>query len=74
MTKVQVTYELDGPVDEAVMDRINRVHGVYGIQAAQLSPAMDSLLVMYDATRMGLDDVDQTLHSAGLRVRRTSVA
>ena len=73
MTKVQVTYELDGPVDEAVMEKIGRVHGVYGIQAAQLSPAMDLLIVQYDATRMGLDDVDQTLHSAGLRVRRVSV-
>jgi len=70
MTKLQVTYELDGPVDEAVMDKINAVHGVYGIQAAQLSPAMDLLVVLYDATRMKPDDVDQTLHSAGLRVRR----
>ena len=70
MTTVQVTYQLDGPVDEAVMELINRVHGVYGLQAVQLSPTLDSLLVQYDATRMGLDDVDRTLHSAGLRVRR----
>ena len=74
MTKVQVTYELDGLVDEAVMEKINRVHGVYGIQSAQLSPAMNSLIVLYDATRMALDDVDQTLHSAGLRVRRVAIA
>lgn len=71
MTKVQVTYELDGPVDEAVMEKINRVHGVYGIQGAQLSAAMDALVVQYDATRMKPDDVDRTLHSCGLRVRRT---
>ena len=73
MTKVQVTYELAGPVDEAVMEKINRVHGVYGIQGAQLSPAMDLLTVQYDATRMGPDDVDQTLHAAGLAVRRLFV-
>jgi hypothetical protein len=72
MTKVQVTYQLDGPVDEAVMEKIDRVHGVYGIQAARLSPAMDSLLVQYDATRMGPDDVDRTLHAAGLAVRRAA--
>jgi allophanate hydrolase subunit 1 len=72
MTKVQVTYQLDGPVDEAVMERISRVHGVYGLQAVQLSPAMDSLFVQYDATRMKLEDVDQTLHSAGLPVRRVA--
>jgi allophanate hydrolase subunit 1 len=72
MTKVQVTYKLDGPADEALMERIDRVHGVYGLQAVQLSPAMDSLLVQYDATRMKLEDVDRTLHSAGLSVRRVA--
>jgi allophanate hydrolase subunit 1 len=72
MTKVQVTYQLDGPVDEAVMERISQVHGVYGLQAVQLSPSMDSLLVQYDASRMKLEDVDQTLHSAGLPVRRVT--
>jgi allophanate hydrolase subunit 1 len=69
---VQVTYQLDGPADEAVLERISRVHGVYGIQAVQLSPAMDSLLVQYDATRMKLEDVDRTLRSAGLPVRRVT--
>lgn len=73
MTKVQVTYELDGLVDEAAMEKINRVHGVYGIQGAQLSPAMDTLIVQYDATRMKPDDVDRTLHSTGLAVRRVVV-
>lgn len=72
MTKVQVTYKLDGPADEAVVEGINRLHSVYGLQAAQLSPAMDSLVVLYDATRMKPEDVDQTLHSAGLRVRRVA--
>jgi len=74
MTKVQVTYDLDGPVDEAVLERIDRIHGVYGIQAARLSPALDSLLVQYDATRMKPEDVDRTLHAAGLAVRRKQAA
>lgn len=72
MTKVQVVYQLDGPADEALMERIDRVHSVYGIQAVQLSPALDSLLVQYDATRMHLEDVDKALHSAGLPVRRVA--
>ncbi len=72
MTKVQVTYHLDGPADEALLEQISRVHGVYGLQAVQLSPAMDSLFVQYDATRMKLEDVDRALHSAGLPVRRVS--
>ncbi len=72
MTKVQVTYHLDGPVDEAVMESIDKLHGAYGLQVVQLSPALDSLFVQYDATRMGLDDLDRVLHSAGLAVRRVA--
>jgi len=72
MTKVQVTYQLDAPADEALLEQISRVHGVYGLQAVQLSPALNSLLVQYDATRMKLEDVDRALHSAGLPVRRVT--
>jgi allophanate hydrolase subunit 1 len=72
MTKVQVTYELEGPVDEAVMEQISQVHGVYGLLAVQLSPAMNSLQVQYDASRMKLEDVDRALHSARLPVRRVT--
>ncbi len=70
MTQVQVTYQLEQPVDEALMELISRVHGVYGLQAVQLNPAMDSLWVQYDATRLKLEDVDRALHSVGLPVRR----
>jgi len=70
MTKVQVTYEFDTPVDDAALAAIEQLHGVYGFQALRLSPALDSLVVLYDATRMSPEDVERRLHGAGLRVRR----
>ena len=70
MTKVDVTYSLSGIVDAAVMDSIDRAHGIYGLQAVRLSPALDSLLVEYDASRLKPEDVDHALRSAGLAVRR----
>jgi hypothetical protein len=70
MTKVQVRYELAGPVDEALMEAIARAHGVYGLQWIRLSPQLDSLVVEYDASRLTLDDVDHALRTAGLAVRR----
>jgi len=71
MTKVDVTYALSGAVDDALMEQIDRAHGIYGLLALRLSPALDSLRVEYDASRLKPEDVDHALHSAGLAVRRT---
>jgi hypothetical protein len=70
MTKVDVTYSLSGVVDAVLLDRIDRAHGIYGLQALRLSPALDVLHVEYDASRLKPEDVDHALHSAGLAVRR----
>jgi hypothetical protein len=70
MTKVEARYELTKPVDETLLDAIGRLHGVYGLQGVKLSPKMDELTVLYDASRLRLDDVDRTLHGAGLPARR----
>jgi hypothetical protein len=70
MTKVKVTYDLAGPVDDAVMGKIAAANGVYGIEAVRLSPSLDSLVVLFDASRLKLEDVESELHKAGLAVRR----
>jgi hypothetical protein len=57
-------------MDEALMDKIDRAHGIYGLLAVRLSPALDALRVEYDASRLDPDDVDHALRTAGLAVRR----
>ena len=70
MTKVDVTYALSGVVDQTLMDRIDRAHGIYGLLSVRLGPALDALRVEYDASRLNPEDVDHALRSAGLAVRR----
>lgn len=70
MTKVEARYELTGPLDDALLEAIDRVHGVYGMVMVRLAPSMDELIVHYDASRLKLPDVDGALMRAGLPVRR----
>lgn len=70
MTKVEARYELTGPADDRLMQAIDKAHGHYGLLAVKLSPRLDGLTVLYDASRMTLADVDRALHSSGMPVRR----
>jgi hypothetical protein len=70
MTKVEVRYELTAALDDAALEAIDRAHGVYGLSMIRLSPAMDEIIVHYDASRLKLPDVDRALQGAGLPVRR----
>lgn len=70
MTRVQVQFELERPLDEAAMEAISRAHGYYGIQLVRLLRSMDSILVEYDASRLTETDVESTLHRVGVPVKR----
>ena len=52
MTKVQLRYDLMRPMDEAMMEQIARVHGVYGMVRVRPNDTMDKLIVDYDASRL----------------------
>lgn len=70
MTKVEAKYELTRPLDDTLLEAIDRVHGVYGLAMVRLAPSMDELIVHYDASRLKLPDVDSALMRAGLPVHR----
>ena len=72
MTKVEVRYDLTAPLDDPMMAAIDQAHGVYGLQAVRVTPTLDSLDVLYDASRLQLADVDEMLMRLGLPVRRGS--
>ena len=72
MTKVQLRFELERPLDNDSMEAIAKAHGYYGIQLVRLLPSMDSIQVEYDASRLTETDVESTLHRAGLPVKRRS--
>ncbi len=72
MSKVELQYEFAEPFDDSWTAAIERLHGVYGFHAVKLSPPLDRLTVIYDASRLTPADVDHHLRMAGLPVRRAA--
>ena len=69
MTKVQMRFRLENPLDDKLLARISDVHAKYGIQKVTLSPEMDRLVVEYDATRLRPAEVEAALTCAGIALK-----
>ena len=70
MTKVQIQFQLQRPLDDILLARISDAHALYGINRIKLNPAMDGMMVDYDATRLKPADVESALLAIGLPVVR----
>ena len=68
MTKVQIHFRLQKPLDEALLSRIADAYALYGIQKVNVAPSLDSVTVEYDATRLRPAEVEGALARAGLPV------
>lgn len=68
MTKVQIHFRLQKPLDETLLSRISDAYALYGIQKVKVAPSLDSLTVEYDATRLRPAEVEAALMGAGLPV------
>jgi hypothetical protein len=69
MTKVQIRFRLERPLDETGLERIADAHAVYGITRVHIE-SVDRLAVEYDATRLSPQQVEATLRRSGLPVAR----
>jgi allophanate hydrolase subunit 1 len=68
MTRVQIRFRLQKPLDDLLLARVADVHSLYGIQRVQVAPSLDSLTVEYDATRLRPAEVEAALAGAGIPV------
>ncbi len=68
MTKVQVRFRVQKPLDDTLLAHIAEVRAVYGIQSVKVAPSLDSLTVEYDATRLRPAEVESVLAGAGIPV------
>jgi allophanate hydrolase subunit 1 len=66
MTKVEISFELERPLDAAACDRIAEARSVYGM--LRIEPGSGRLTVEYDASRLTAADVEATLRRAGVAV------
>jgi hypothetical protein len=73
MTKVQRHFELQRPIDDALMEQIGVVNSIYGIERVRVEPSGD-LMVEYDATRLNVAQVENVLERAGIAVREAAGA
>lgn len=70
MTKLQIRFKLQKPLDDVLLSHISDAHSFYGIFQIQVSPAMDGLMVEYDATRLKPAEVESALAGAGIAATR----
>jgi len=68
MTKVQIHFALQKPLDDTLLARVSDAHTLYGIQHVKVAPSLDSLTVEYDATRLRPAEVGSALAEAGIPV------
>jgi hypothetical protein len=66
MTKVQAHFQLQRPLDDSFLPNLATANAIYGIYRLKLSPAMDEVMVEYDATRLRPAEVESALAGAGL--------
>lgn len=69
MTKVQIRFRLQKPLDEPALKAIATVHARYGILKIGLADPLDALTVEYDATRLRPAEVQAALAGAGISVQ-----
>jgi hypothetical protein len=70
MTKVQIRFRLGKPLDPVQLQRLSDTSSFYGIVRVKLNPAMDCLMVEYDASRLRPAEVESALAGAGIPVAR----
>jgi hypothetical protein len=68
MTKVQIRFRLERPLDEPMMTRIASAHSIYGIMRMRVEPSTGEIIVDYDASRLRTQDVGAALKRGGIPV------
>jgi len=68
MTKVQIRFKLQKPLNDVLLGRISDAHAFYGIHKVTVAPSMDGLMVEYDASRLKPAEVESALAGAGISV------
>ena len=69
MTKVQKRFQLQKPLDEALMQQIADAHSIYGIERIVIGSSNQDLMVEFDATRLRAANVEAALQQAGIPAR-----
>ena len=68
MTKVTLYYDLIRPLTDDDLPAISNLHSTYGMERVQIAPALDKIVVDYDASRLKKSDVEAELLRHGIPI------
>lgn len=68
MTKVQIRFDLERPLDDDLLVRMSAAHGIYGMSRILPAPDLRGLTVDYDASRLTAFEVEAALRRAGIPI------
>jgi hypothetical protein len=68
MTRVQIRFRLQKPLDDGMLARISTAAAIYGILKLNVAPSLDGMVVEYDASRLLPAEVESALAEAGIPV------
>ena len=69
MTKCERTYELARPLDEALLEQVNTLLGIHGIQKLRVAPQLDAITVGWDAARLSIPQMESLLAQRGFALK-----
>ena len=69
MTKCERTYELAGPLDDALLGQVSSLLGIHGIQKLRVAPQLDAITVGWDAARLSIPQVESLLAQHGFALK-----
>lgn len=70
MTKVQIRFRLQRPLDDNLMAQITEAHSIYGMLRIGIDPSVMGITVEYDASRLTPLEVEAALTSKGIPVMK----
>jgi hypothetical protein len=70
MTLVEIRYRFIAPFEDQFTAAIEAAHSIYGLRAVKLDANLEGVTVLYDASRLSPEDVENALRRLGLPVVR----
>jgi len=70
MTKVQIRFHVEKPLDEAALSRVAEAQAIYGIERIKIEGVATDITVEYDASRLKASEVEAALRARGIPVVR----
>jgi hypothetical protein len=74
MVSVEAVFHYAGVPSESEMLAISKMREIYGVRRVEFNEIEQTVLVDYDSTRLGLNDISRLLRHAGIVLKEAAGA